>query len=716
MTGGPGSPVADISPPEEGGIMEKLEGLLDGWLFPAAIFGARMLLKREIAPLVGRYAMDYPLVEAEEEGEAAASNALTANSRPKWSMARGRDLLAAADEFKFAAPGLRFSDIDHRLENVAVRPFSKVRKFRRAPEVWDDTEALAISEKVKRARQGAIKHAAVGAERAVAREGTLRGGGAGAREAAESPLQNPRHLEEQQGVDGHAGSGIRALAGGNTRGLGGFLSRFGRGGGQPAAADGSPRGRSRNNSLVYDGSKSPTAQGFVRSGNHEEDDDSDIISINVNDRDDDAMHHGELQSAENKPAAAPGLLGRMFGGIGMKSGKQQDGGSGGSKLPPMFPPFSHLPVRMADQILHRIGEPRVFIGSASSQLVPPGKTSAEVFSDTTPLKSGTEWTFSESLKFSSPYPTRASQVVKHRKKWAEHGKKLGAAPNRSTIARWPAHFEVIRDYMQLIGLFVGAAGYTKSPVESSVGQRWPWMIVSCIPKVLGLEWADLATTTGKSIGFFVVFCVLGVACLGMWVFGSVVERTSSSSSKKEKTADGDDGEEVGFENETTTGASILNPFGGMPKWKRMHILYLILSTLYIPVLKLSLEVIVWDQGFWAVANPFRTTDSPSFPAPEPGHRDPSKFCYTTTMRNGAFSAAYILLPIGIVVFLGYGLYLPWQIKKLAHKHMPNVIGWDHGKTNITFDDVAGPQPPPPPPQNTGGGGGQMSPGGEPRGR
>ncbi|ORX66700.1 hypothetical protein DL89DRAFT_58441 [Linderina pennispora] len=177
MSGGPGSPVADVSPPGDTGIMEKIVDIMDSFALPALIFGARSLVKREIAPLVGRYAADYPLVEAEEEAGSAP--------RP---IRRGDP-----EEFKFAAPGLRYKDIDQRLENVVLRPFSKVRKFRRAPEVWDDTEALAIADKVK-AHNNAARHA-VNVER------TRRTRSLGtAQNANNESLPNPRRSRRQHAV------------------------------------------------------------------------------------------------------------------------------------------------------------------------------------------------------------------------------------------------------------------------------------------------------------------------------------------------------------------------------------------------------------------------------------------------------------------------------------------------------------------------------------
>ncbi|KAJ1818849.1 hypothetical protein LPJ75_001331 [Coemansia sp. RSA 2598] len=122
-------------------------------------------------------------------------------------------------------------------------------------------------------------------------------------------------------------------------------------------------------------------------------------------------------------------------------------------------------------------------------------------------------------------------------------------------------------------------------------------------------------------------------------------------------------------------------FGRMPKRQRMHILYFVLTTLYIPMIKLCVEAIVWSQGYWPVPNPFRETDRPEYPAAADGqHRDPSRFCYTTTMRNGRFNGAFVMLPLAVLLLLALGLGLPMQVYQLSRAHMPRVPGWLDGKT------------------------------------
>ncbi|KAJ2888312.1 hypothetical protein FB639_000720, partial [Coemansia asiatica] len=379
--------------------------------------------------------------------------------------------------------------------------------------------------------------------------------------------------------------------------------------------------------------------------------------------------------------------------------------------PPMFPPFSHLPPRVVEFIMHRVGEPRVFIGSATSQLVPPNNAAFDgAFGDSSPYRTGTEWNFVESVKFSSPYPTATAQV-QNKSVWARINssgpgatkttRRLLVKSRSNEIARWPVHIEIIRDFIQLLALVLGMCGYTKSPVDSTVGQRWPWMIVSGIPATLGLLWADLSTTTGKSTGFLVFFGAVAAAALGMWAYGLYLERSPprapgpvgdegsgerDKQSKKQQGSEPAEGkQEMTYEEELAVEPSPFNVlgrlFGSMPKRQRMHILYFVLTTLYIPVMKLCIEAIVWSQGFWPVPNPYRETDRPKFPsAADAQHRDPARFCYTTTMRNGRFNGAFVLLPLAVLLFLGLGLWLPVQVHQLSRRHMPRIPGWLDGKT------------------------------------
>ncbi|KAJ2284723.1 hypothetical protein IWW55_007467, partial [Coemansia sp. RSA 2706] len=137
----PYSPSPQIGPSN---ILEKIKGAGRWYFIPLVSFLMRESVVREIAPLVGRYAMRYPLIEGEERA------AVSAAAQAKKGIVHAGGMRAVdAKEFRHAAPALRNSVLDHRLENIFVPRFSRLRKYRRAPEVWDDDEAHAIAQRVQ---------------------------------------------------------------------------------------------------------------------------------------------------------------------------------------------------------------------------------------------------------------------------------------------------------------------------------------------------------------------------------------------------------------------------------------------------------------------------------------------------------------------------------------------------------------------------------------
>ncbi|KAJ2632406.1 hypothetical protein H4R22_001278 [Coemansia sp. RSA 1290] len=779
------------SPISPQNILEKVKNAGKWYFIPMFSFLLRESVMREIRPLVGRYAMRYPLVEAEERA------AISKIAQAKKGIVHAGGLRAVdAREFRHAAPALRYNTLDQRLDNIFVPRFSRLRKYRRAPEVWDDPEAHDIYQRVQsRLQAGNNTRPGVFNRGRNPGEPALRGGG---RRNPRETLGNhddfncsSRGLSE---IDGAAGSGVHLVAEPAYSShshpapslplayrLGDFVTKlFSKRHEPPVRAqstasylDHSAENSRRQTSLI-----SPRSRGMSRI---EEDEPSEHIQVDVCEepvKPDDASE--ELRSLKREPSAKsshqetdtqqrpPKRFMRWFFGRGPTDAPEQhrasepgalpdrfyadttglpDAGilnaalrrskpdvderndelepepepepkpkpaaklakadkatqaepaaaSSSSNNPPMFPPFSHLPPRLVDQLLHRVGEPRVFIGSAKSQLVPPTNSAEagdEVFGDTSPYRTGTEWNFVESVKFSSPYPT-SQKAIRNRKLWSKQQRKrrLLLKPRNNEISRWPLHLEMMRDFMQMLALVLGACGFTKARLDSSVGDRWPWIVVAGIPEALGFLWADLSTTTGKSIGFFIFFGALAAIALGMWMYGLYLEDPSrpKRQPKEEEEAEQEKSEAsekdalVTYEEELVPVPGPLDFIGRLfskvTRRQRMHAVYVVLSTLYVPVIKLCLEAIVWGQGYWPVPNPYRTEDSPQFDsqASESGMRDPGSFCYTTTMHTGRFNAAFVVLPLASLLFIALGLIVPWQVHRLAEHHKPRIPGWADGK-------------------------------------
>ncbi|KAJ2850556.1 hypothetical protein IWW36_001806 [Coemansia brasiliensis] len=766
-------------------ILEKVKNAGKWYFIPMFSFLLRESVIREIRPLVGRYAMRYPLVEAEERA------AISKIAQAKKGIVHAGGMRAVdAKEFRHAAPALRYNTLDQRLDNIFVPRFSRLRKYRRAPEVWDDPEAHEIYQRVQsRLQAGNNTHPGMFNRGRNPGEPVLRGGGGrNPRETLgnhEDFNCSSRGLSEIGESAAAAGSGVHLVAepaySGNKHPtsslplayrLGDFVTKlFSKRHEPPLRAqstasylDHSAENSRRQTSLI-----SPRSRGMSRI--EEDDKASEHVQVDVREEatKSDNESEEELRSLKRGPSVRgnqeteeqrpPNRFMRWFFGRGPTDAPEQhrasepgalpdrfyanttglsDAGilnaalrrskpdiderndepepeaparpvakadkatqaepsaSSSSNNPPMFPPFSHLPPRLVDQLLHRVGEPRVFIGSAKSQLVPPTNSAEagdEIFGDTSPYRTGTEWNFVESVKFSSPYPT-SQKAVRNRKLWSKQQRKrrLLLKPRNNEISRWPLHLEIMRDFMQMLALVLGTCGFTKARLDSSVGDRWPWIVVAGIPEALGLLWADLSTTTGKSIGFFIFFGALAAIALAMWMYGLYLEdpsrpkkQSKEEEAEQEKSEASEKDALITYEEELVPVPGPLDFIGRLfskvTRRQRMHAVYVVLSTLYVPVIKLCLEAIVWGQGYWPVPNPYRTEDSPQFDSldTESGMRDPGSFCYTTTMHTGRFNGAFVVLPLASLLFIVLGLIVPWQIHRLAEHHKPRIPGWADGK-------------------------------------
>ncbi|KAJ1767731.1 hypothetical protein LPJ74_005205 [Coemansia sp. RSA 1843] len=766
------------SPPQQqagglGGLLSRLKGSFSWYQVPLVTYLFRESALAEMKPLIGRYALQYPLVETTET--AAARAATTLAQRAGAGVRAGGLRALDVKEFRHAAPGLRYNTLDNRLETAFVPRFSRLPKYRRAAEVWDDDEALQIAQRVTDRMSGAKQSPFV----LSGQQPRLRGGGGGGGTSrfahVRDPYVHPRDVEtgELARVDGHQGSGERGIAEGP--GPSGMLAD--RIGAYVAGFFGKTRGGTvGSGSIRQQPSRvNASAYGLSRIEDPEEDENDDNASELRSLRREPSVVNARGIGSEQQPdqqqrGLFSGLKQRLFGeqqqpavnnsssaqqqqqqqevptetaaavavtaaaidahdqtdqrihpptpvpaaqpppflqGQPQQQQQQQHGyGESSAAAPRMFPPFSHLPERLVDHLMHRVGEPRVFVGSANSQIVAPNNSALpggayNPFDEDggNPYRTGTEWNFAESVRFSSPYPTTLRQVRNTTAlSNANSGKKvLIFRPRSSEIARWIPHIETMRDFCQIIALVLGTCGYVRAPLDSSVGARWPWIIVSGIPATVGLLWPELSTTTGASIGFFVFFAAVTIFVLLLWTYGLYIERpstakamaTAAKSAEKEKKRMKDqeideETELITYQEEVVVAPNRLDFIGRifrqMPRRRRMHILFSILATLYIPMTKLCLDAIVWSQGYWAVPNPYRTTDKPAFGSPSDGMRSPSAFCYTTSMRQGSFNGAFVILPFAVVLFLWLSIGLPFQVHQLVRHSIPRVPGWMDGRT------------------------------------
>ncbi|KAJ2551823.1 hypothetical protein EV175_003547, partial [Coemansia sp. RSA 1933] len=771
-SGGP--PPGGRPPPEKtDGLLSRIKSKFSWYQVPLVTYLFRQSAMAEMRPLIGRYALQYPLVESTET--AAARAATTLAQRATAGVRAGGLRALDAKEFRHAAPGLRYNTLDSRLETAFVPRFSRLPKYRRAAEVWDDDEALQIAQRVSDRMSGARQSPFIlsGAQQ----QPRLRGGGGGRGGTSRfvhvrDPYIRPGDVESgalaqpaaSAEAYGHQGSGERGIAEGPGPSgmladrIGAYVAGlFGKQRGatvgsgssrqQPMRVDTGPYGLSRIEDPEEDDDVGDNASELRSLRREPSVDDGTqqrglfsglkqrlfgdpqpgtaaansnpqqptvptetaaaiaVVSeaIDVHDQPDQRIHPPTpVPTAAQPPLQDPASAGQLQHSqmIGFQ-------GDASAAAPRMFPPFSHLPERLVDHLMHRVGEPRVFVGSANSQVVnptnaahPDGSYNPEGEEGANPYRTGTEWSFAESVRFSSPYPTTLQQVRNKRAlSSADSGKRvLIFRPRSSEIARWIPHAETLRDLCQLIVLVVGSCGYVKAPLDSSVGARWPWIITSGIPATLGLLWPELSTTTGASTGFFIFFAAVTIFFLLLWTYGLYLERPSTAkamavaskaAAKEEKQRKSqevvdEEVELITYQEEVVVAPNRLDVIGRIfrqvPRRRRMHILYSILSTLYIPMTKLSLDAIVWDQGYWAVSNPYRTADKPDFGSAPSGQRAPGDFCYTTTMKNGSFNGSFVIIPFAVVLVLWLGIGLPFQVHRLVRHSIPRVPGWMDGRT------------------------------------
>ncbi|KAJ2520852.1 hypothetical protein H4217_001769 [Coemansia sp. RSA 1939] len=829
-----------------GALFTRLKDSLSWYHIPLITYLFRQGTLAEMRPLIGRYALQYPLVEATETAASRTAAKLAAQQGAAaaggGALVRAGGLRAAeAKEFRHAAAGLRHSTLDNRLETTFVPKFSRLPKYRRAAEVWDDEEALQIAQRVSDRMNGTKQSPFFGNAASLTGQQQPRlrgGGGGGGREgnrfgtsrfahvrdpymrdstiSARDPYSRPRDVEmgapamaTSPEISGHQGSGERGIAEGAGPSsmladrIGAYIAGlFGK---NRAATIGSASGRRQ----MQQPPSRVSASGYGLS--RIEDDDADA-----------GDNESELRSLRREPSVDAGFYSNTRdrggpGGYGPDQGRPR-GLLGGIRqrlfgtdqqqqqqlptqqpqpkeeqvptataaavavaaealdahdqtdqrihpptpvpvapaepdaqaallatppmpVPPpddypltqrardaasprMFPPFSHLPSRLVDHLMHRVGEPRVSIGLdphlqpnsidgiINGNSAEAGSQEAAADDDgSNPYRTGTEWNFAESVRFSSPYPTAARQVRNRRAlSQAAAAPNAGSSsssrrvlifrPRSSEIARWIPHIENMRDLCQYLVLVLGACGFLRTPPDSTVWQRWPWMVVTGVPATLGLMWPELSTTTGVSVGMFVFFAVATTFVLLLWSYGLYVERpalakaaaaAAESARKKDEmtvvvSGSAEQEQLVTYQEEVVVEPSRLDfvgrMFRHMPRRRRMHILYSALATLYIPTIKLCLDALVWGQAYWAVPNPYRSTDRPDFASQdtESGHRRPGDFCYTTTMRNTAFNGAFVILPCAAVLLLWLGVALPIQVHKLVRHSIPRVPGWMDGSS------------------------------------
>lgn len=251
--------------------------------------------------------------------------------------------------------------------------------------------------------------------------------------------------------------------------------------------------------------------------------------------------------------------------------------------------------------------------------------------------------------------------------------------------------EAFRDLVQLIGLGISfaskgppglspslASTTTSSPPTNSGTKK---LLLQTIPSVLGL---DFVSAFGHSILWLWVFTLICLAAC--YEFKNMAGGVFCGSvSRYIQAYQNEPGEGLDFEQEyrlARRGGG--GGGGGRPKvgairrlrssrGYRILIIFLITS-LYVPLSKISIGALAWTSDFWAVENYYALQDDPS-PSPlgsSEQYRDPLDFCYSTTMRRGSFNWAIPILVVASFTVLVVTIWFPIRLWSVVHSQVPKV--------------------------------------------
>ncbi|KAJ1918544.1 hypothetical protein H4219_002558 [Mycoemilia scoparia] len=353
---------------------------------------------------------------------------------------------------------------------------------------------------------------------------------------------------------------------------------------------------------------------------------------------------------------------------------------------PMFAPFSHIPYRIMKAIISRGGEP-LFIPAHPSELssLVKAKNTTKTDESTGPspyrYRTGTEWSFSASAQLATGCPG-SKPIIQDT-----------AVAKGSINRRVGVHWEILRDFFQVVAMYLGLIGFIAISPSNETGQnKWTLVLLTYIPKILSLEVADL---THHNTPFMIVFSMIMLVGVLLWVACTWKNPW--------------DVDEHSLDNSNWAWPSTIDVVQNKFKqfispWIRNRVVFAILTTLYLPTIKLAMETLVWDYKYWPVkSNPYLHSDNPDFDSMSqsfvPGDprslnlRQPDSFCYTTTMKTDVFNGTYVLIPLAVIVVVVVGIWWPMFVSSQIVHHMPylpNLGGFAKRQTKpkgiVSFTD------------------------------
>ncbi|KAF9204066.1 hypothetical protein BGZ49_005733 [Haplosporangium sp. Z 27] len=219
-------------------------------------------------------------------------------------------------------------------------------------------------------------------------------------------------------------------------------------------------------------------------------------------------------------------------------------------------------------------------------------------------------------------------------------------------------FEIIRDFLQFVALYLSVSGNT------FVNQKWLYATVNIIPAILSL---DLPRALGYGMVFLLIFAL--ICFIALYTF-KIMTRTDPN--------DDIEGLEV-------------SSWSLRSKKQRIETISIVflLTTLYLPLAKLSFDVLVWSDTMWPVPNPYTNTDFPVLEplGPSDIYRAPSDFCYVTSMKIQDLNFAYAIIPLAIFVLIANTFYFPLAIRRLVLINLPRIDKYtEQGERRLDLDE------------------------------
>ncbi|KAF8927738.1 hypothetical protein EDD21DRAFT_36136 [Dissophora ornata] len=218
--------------------------------------------------------------------------------------------------------------------------------------------------------------------------------------------------------------------------------------------------------------------------------------------------------------------------------------------------------------------------------------------------------------------------------------------------------EIIRDFLQFVALYLSVSGNT------FVNQKWLYATVNIIPALLSLDFPS-------AIGYGMVFLILfSLVCFAALYTFKIMTRTDPN--------DDIEGLEV-------------SSWSLRSKKQRVETISIVflLTTLYLPLAKLSFDALVWSDTMWPITNPYTNTDFPTLEPLGPSgiYRDPSDFCYVTSMKIQDLNFAYAIIPLAIFTLCANTFYFPLAIRRLVVLNLPRIDQYtEQGEIRLDLDE------------------------------